>query len=79
MDVDQRYNYIGILAGGISWYMMESKDFISSISFHSKNESSQIVSFNGKVITFRLSIGEIHFIHNNCKERFWNRKYFVTK
>ena len=34
MDVDPSYKYIGISAGGISWHMMESKDFISSISFY---------------------------------------------
>ena len=79
MDVDPSYKYIEKIAGGISWYMMESKDFISSISFHSKNESSQIVSFNGKNVTFRLSIGEVQFIHNKCQEHYWNRNYFVTK
>ena len=59
MDVDPGYKYIGKFRGGIHWYMMESKDIISSICFKIKNENNQIVSFNGQSITFRLSIKEI--------------------
>ena len=39
--------------------MMQSKDFISSISFKLKNEISQTGSFNGQSTLFRLSIKEI--------------------
>ena len=59
MDVDPGYQYIEKFRGGIQWYMMESKDIISSICFKLKNENDQIVSFNGQSITFRLSIKEI--------------------
>ena len=59
MDVDPGYKYIERFRGGIQWYMMESKDIISSISFKLSNENNQIVSFNGQSITFRLSIKEI--------------------
>ena len=59
MDVDPGYKYIENFRGGIQWYMMESKDIISSICFKLKNENNQIVSFNGQSITFRLSIKEI--------------------
>ena len=59
MDVDPGYKYIEKFRGGIQWYMMESKDIISSICFKLKNEYNQIVSFNGQSITFRLSIKEI--------------------
>ena len=59
MDVDPGYKYIERFRGDIQWYMMESKDFISSICFKLKNENDQIVSFNGQSITFRLSIKEI--------------------
>ena len=59
MDVDPGYKYIEKLRGGVQWYMMESKDIISSICFKLKNENNQIVSFNGQSITFRLSIKEI--------------------
>ena len=59
MDVDPGYKYIEKCRGGIQWYMMESKDIISSICFKLKNENNQIVSFNGQSITFRLSIKEI--------------------
>ena len=38
--------------------MMESKDFISSISFKLKNENGDLVSFNGQSITFRISTKE---------------------
>ena len=59
MDVDPGYKYIEKFYRGVQWYMMESKDIISSICFKLKNENNQIVSFNGQSITFRLSIKEI--------------------
>ena len=59
MDVDPGYKYIEKFRGGVQWYMMESKDIVSSICFKLKNENNQIVSFNGQSITFRLSIKEI--------------------
>ena len=61
MDIDPGYKYIEKFRGGIQWYMMESKDNISSICFKLKNENDQIVSFNGQSITFRLSIKEVWF------------------
>ena len=59
MDVSQGYRCIEKFRGGVQWYMMESKGIISSICFKLKNENSQLVSFNGQSITFRLSIKEI--------------------
>ena len=59
MDVDPGYNYTEKFRGGVQWYMMESKDIISSIYFKLKNENNQLVSFNGQSITFRLSIKQI--------------------
>ena len=59
MTVDPGYKYVEKFSGGISWYMMQSKDIISSICFKLKNEKNQLVSFNGQSITFRLSIKEI--------------------
>ena len=59
MDVDPGYKYIEKFRGGVQWYMMESKDIISSISFKLRNENGTLVSFNGQSITFRLSIKEI--------------------
>ena len=58
MDVDQGYKYIEKFQGGVQWYMMESKDIISSICFELKNENRNLVSFNGQSVTFRLSIKE---------------------
>ena len=59
MDVDPGYKYIEKFRGGVQWYMMESKDIISSICFKLKNEKGNLVSFNGQSISFRLSIKEI--------------------
>ena len=59
MDVDPGYKDIEKFHGGVQWYMMESKDIISSICFKLKNENGKLVSFNGQSITFRLSIKEI--------------------
>ena len=59
MDVDPGYKYIEKFRGGIQWYMMESKDIISSLRFKLKNENNESVNFNGQSITFRLSIKEI--------------------
>ena len=59
MDVDPGYKYIEKFYGGVQWYMMQSKDIISTICFKLKNENGNLVSFNGQSITFRLSIKEI--------------------
>ena len=59
MDVNPGYKYIEKFRGGVLYYMMESKDIISSICFKLKNENNQLVSFNGQSVTFRLSIKEI--------------------
>ena len=59
MTVNPGYKYIEQFFGGITWYMMENKDIISSICFKLKNENNQLVSFNGQSVTFRLSIKEI--------------------
>ena len=63
MDVDPRYNIIEQFRGGVQWYMMETKDIISSINFILKNENGKLVSFNGQSFTFRLSIKEIKKIN----------------
>ena len=59
MDVDPGYKYNEKIRGGIERYLMESKDFVSSICFKIKNENNNIVSFKGQSIIFRLSIKEI--------------------
>ena len=58
MTVDPGYKYIEKFRGGVQWYMMDSKDINSSISFKLRNENNQLVSFNGQSISFRLSIKE---------------------
>ena len=59
IEVSPGYKYIDRFRGGVQWYMMESKDVISSISFKIKNENNEMVSFNGQSISFRLSIKEV--------------------
>ena len=59
MTVDPGYKYVEKFAGGIGWYMMETKDFISSINLGFKNENGKLVSFNRQSVTFRLSIKEV--------------------
>ena len=58
MTVNPSYNYVESFSGGITWYLMQTTDAISSISFKLKNENNRIVSFNGQSISFRLSIIE---------------------
>ena len=59
MDVSPGYKYIAKFRGGVQWYMMNTKDFISSINFILKNENDDFVSFNRQSNTFRLSIEEV--------------------
>ena len=59
MDVNPGYKYIKKFRGGVQWYMLQSKDIISSFGFKLKNENNQLFSFNGQSITFRLSIKEL--------------------
>ena len=59
MDVDPGYKYKEKFRCGVQWYIMESKDIISSICFKLKNENGNLVSINGQSLTFRLSIKEI--------------------
>ena len=66
MTVSPGYKYSCRFEGGIQWYMMESKDIISSISCKLKNENGELVSFNGQSISFRLSIKKFKFQYNKC-------------
>ena len=59
MDFSPGYKYIEKFRGGIQWYMMDTKDFISSISFKLKNENNELVSFNGQLVTFRLTFKKV--------------------
>ena len=59
MDVNPGYRYTEKFRGGVQWYMMENKDFVSNIGFKLKNENGNLVSFNGQSVTFRLSIKDL--------------------
>ena len=58
MNIDPGYKSIEKFCGGLSWYMMKSKDFVSKISFELKNGIGALASFNGQSITFGLPIEE---------------------
>ena len=59
MDADLGYSYIKKFRGDVQWYMMQSKDFLSTIILKLKIENNDLVSFNGQNITFRLWIREV--------------------
>ena len=59
MNVDPGYKYNEKFRGCIQWYMIDTKDFISSIKFKLKKEKNNLVSFNDQSVTFRLSIKEV--------------------
>ena len=61
MGVDPGFEYIEKFRGGVQWYMMKSKDIISTISFELKNKNNRLVSFNGQSINFGLPIKKIQF------------------
>ena len=50
---------------GVQWYMMQSKNFVSSISFKLKNKNGGLVSFSGQSSNFCLSIKEIYVFLND--------------
>ena len=54
MDVDPGYKNDEKFRGGVQWFMMESKDIISSSCFKLRNDNGNLVSFNGQSVTFRL-------------------------
>ena len=64
MIVDPGYKHIEKILGGVQWYMMDSKNFVSNISFRLKNEIGDMVSLNGQNFNFRLLIKKIYFVSN---------------
>ena len=59
MDISPAYKYIEKFRGGVQWYMMDTKDFYSSINFKLKNGNNKPVSFIGQSVNFRASIEEV--------------------
>ena len=53
INVNPGYKHIEKFHGGVQWYMMQCKDFFSSISFGLKKANSILVSFNDQSITLR--------------------------
>ena len=68
MTVDPGFKYVESFTGGITWFMLESKDIVSTMGSKLKTESNQLVSFDGHSVTFRLSVKEIYFINKNAWE-----------
>ena len=64
MTVDSGYKFVGNFAGGISWYLIKTSIFISSICFILKIEINELVSINGQSITFRLSNKKFNSLKN---------------
>ena len=58
MSVSPGYDIINRYDEGVPWYMMETKDVISSICFNLKNQNSQPASFSSQSISFGLTIKE---------------------
>ena len=58
MDLDPGYRYVEKFRCGFQWFMMESRHFILKILSKLKNEYESLVSFNGQLTTFRVSIEE---------------------
>ena len=58
-DVHPGYKDIKRIRGGVQWYMIESRDFISIISFKAEKEKGNFVSFNGQSIAFTLSMKQV--------------------
>ena len=61
MDVDPGYKFMEKFTGGISWYTMESKDFVSSFNFKLENEENDLVSFLDKVFFFDYQLKKFIF------------------
>ena len=59
MTVNPPYKYVEKFAGGMNWYLMERKDFVSIKNFELKNESDELLLDNEQSIIFRLSIREV--------------------
>ena len=61
-DVDSGYRYFQKYRGRVQMYTMESKDFISNISFKLKKEPGKQLSSNGQNLFLRLFIREIEIV-----------------
>ena len=56
MDVDPGFKYIEKFRGGFHWYMLESKDFIGTLSFKLEKEKRNLVSLTEKVLSLDYHI-----------------------
>ena len=56
MDADPGYKHMENYRRGVQSYKIESKGFLSNISFKLKKEKGNLISFNGQSITFKSSM-----------------------
>ena len=56
MDADPGFKYMENYRRAVQRYKIESKGFISNISFKLKKEKANLISFNGQSITFKSSM-----------------------
>ena len=68
MDVDPGYKYIEKFRCGVQWYMMESKDIISSICFKLKMKTINSYHSTVRVSLFDYQSTKFKFQHNKCQE-----------
>ena len=59
ITVNRGYQFPETFAGGVTWYMMETKGVFSRFSFKLKKENNELVPFNGQSMSFRLPIKKI--------------------
>ena len=59
MNINPAFKNIEKFIEGVQWYMKSSNDFFSKISLELKNEHGELVSFNGRSVSFRLSIEKV--------------------
>ena len=70
MSVSPEYKYVCRFNGGMQWYMMESKDVISSISFKSKKKTKITNWYHSTDNQYHsdYQLKKLNFQHNKCLE-----------
>ena len=62
IDKSPVYKYVEKFRGGIKWYMMNTKDFISNTNFKFKKEHDELVSLNGEKLLFAYLLKKFNSI-----------------
>ena len=75
--MDPAYKYIAMFRGGVQWYVLETKEFISNINFRLKSGNASLVSFNGQTINFIYAIKKISPF--KCQEHYHKSRLFSNR